>query len=60
MHRIATLGLHHDHVWSNLEQLVATGRAELASAEKGVALFEAAVSGVERFVQTLLTEPLPG
>ena len=32
MHRIATLGLHHDHVWSNLEELVATGRAELAGA----------------------------
>ena len=32
MHRIATLGLHHDHVWSNLEQLVATGRAELVAA----------------------------
>ena len=33
MHRIATLGLHHDHIWSNLEQLVATGRAELVAAE---------------------------
>lgn len=32
MHRIATLGLHHDHVWSNLDQLVATGRAELVAA----------------------------
>jgi predicted dehydrogenase len=30
MHRIITLGLHHDHVWSNLEELAATGRAELA------------------------------
>jgi creatinine amidohydrolase len=37
----------------------ATGRADLASAEKGAALFEAAVSGVERFVQTVLAEPLP-
>lgn len=32
MHRIITLGLHHDHVWSNLEELAATGRAELAGA----------------------------
>lgn len=32
MHRIATLGLHHDHVWSNLEELQATGRAELVAA----------------------------
>lgn len=31
-HRIAVLGLHHDHVWSNLEELVATGRAELVGA----------------------------
>ena len=32
MHRIATLGLHHDHVWSNLEELQRTGRAELVAA----------------------------
>lgn len=32
MRRIATLGLHHDHVWSNLEELAATGRAELVAA----------------------------
>ncbi len=32
MHRIATLGLHHDHAWSNMEELVATGRAELVAA----------------------------
>jgi predicted dehydrogenase len=32
MPRIATLGLHHDHVWSNLEELQATGRAELVGA----------------------------
>lgn len=32
MHRIITLGLHHDHVWSNLEELAATGRAELVGA----------------------------
>lgn len=32
MHRIATLGLHHDHVWSNLEQLLATGKVELVAA----------------------------
>jgi predicted dehydrogenase len=31
-HRIAVLGLHHDHVWSNLEELLATGRAELVGA----------------------------
>lgn len=31
-HRIATLGLHHDHVWGVLEELTATGRAELAGA----------------------------
>ena len=31
-HRIITLGLHHDHVWSNLEELAATGRAELVGA----------------------------
>ena len=40
-------------------QAGATGRADLASAAKGAALFEAAVSGVERFVQTVLSEPLP-
>ena len=32
MHRIAVLGLHHDHAWSNLEELQATGRAELVAA----------------------------
>jgi len=32
MQRIITLGLHHDHVWSNLEELAATGRAELVGA----------------------------
>lgn len=32
MKRIATLGLHHDHAWSNLEELQATGRAELVAA----------------------------
>ncbi|MEM9281042.1 MAG: Gfo/Idh/MocA family oxidoreductase [Verrucomicrobiota bacterium] len=32
MHRIATLGLHHDHVWSNLEELKNSGRAELIAA----------------------------
>ena len=32
MHRIAVLGLHHDHVWSNLEELEATGKAELVAA----------------------------
>lgn len=32
MQRIATLGLHHDHVWSNLEELQRTGRAELVAA----------------------------
>lgn len=40
-------------------QAGATGRADLASAEKGAALFDAVVGGVERFVQTVLTEPLP-
>ena len=40
-------------------QAGATGRADLASAEKGAALFAAAVRGVERFVETVLTEPLP-
>jgi creatinine amidohydrolase len=37
----------------------ATGRADLASAEKGAALFDAAVSGVEQFVTNMLNEPLP-
>ncbi len=32
MHRVIVLGLHHDHVWSNLEELAATGRAELVGA----------------------------
>lgn len=32
MKRIATLGLHHDHVWSNLQQLQETGQAELVAA----------------------------
>ena len=32
MHRIATLGLHHDHVWGNLEELRCTGRAQLVAA----------------------------
>ena len=32
MHRIAILGLHHDHVWSNLKELQQTGRAELVAA----------------------------
>jgi len=41
-------------------QAGATGRADLASAQKGAVLFEAAVRGVERFVQTVLAEPLPG
>lgn len=31
-HRIGVLGLHHDHVWSNLHELVATGQAELVGA----------------------------
>jgi len=37
----------------------ATGRADLASAEKGAALFDAVVAGVTRFVRTMLDEPLP-
>jgi creatinine amidohydrolase len=37
----------------------ATGRADLASAEKGAALFEVSVLGVERFVERVLAEPLP-
>ncbi|MCA9123354.1 MAG: creatininase family protein [Planctomycetaceae bacterium] len=40
-------------------QAGATGRPDLASAEKGSALFEAAVQGVEKFVEALLTEKLP-
>lgn len=40
-------------------QAGATGRPDLASAEKGAALFEAAVAGVERFVEKLLNESLP-
>lgn len=32
MHRIAVLGLHHDHAWSNLEELQATNRSELVAA----------------------------
>lgn len=32
MHRIGVLGLHHDHVWINLEELLITGRAELVGA----------------------------
>jgi creatinine amidohydrolase len=40
-------------------QAGATGRADLASAEKGAALFEAAVRGVEKFVETVLVEALP-
>ncbi len=40
-------------------QAGATGRADLASAEKGAALFEAAVSGVSQFVQSVLGESLP-
>ncbi len=32
MHRIAILGLHHDHVWGNIEELQRTGRAELVAA----------------------------
>lgn len=31
-HRIAVLGLHHDHVWSNVEELLRTDRAELVAA----------------------------
>jgi creatinine amidohydrolase len=40
-------------------QAGATGRADLASAKKGAALFEAAVRGVEKFVGTVLAEALP-
>lgn len=31
-HRIGVLGLHHDHVWGNLEELQRTGKAELVAA----------------------------
>jgi predicted dehydrogenase len=31
-HRIGVLGLHHDHVWGNLEELQLTGRAEIVGA----------------------------
>ncbi|MAS96301.1 MAG: oxidoreductase [Verrucomicrobiales bacterium] len=31
-HRIGVLGLHHDHVWSNVQELVATGQVELVGA----------------------------
>ena len=31
-HKIGVLGLHHDHVWGNLEELVHTGKAELIGA----------------------------
>ncbi len=37
----------------------ATGRADLASAEKGRRLFDAAVGGVVRAVQVMIDEPLP-
>ncbi len=40
-------------------QAGATGRPDLASPEKGSALFDAAVAGVERFVEKLLAESLP-
>jgi creatinine amidohydrolase len=40
-------------------QAGATGRADLASAEKGAALFEAAVRGVEKFVKSVQAEALP-
>lgn len=41
MKRIATLGLHHDHVWSNLQQLRETGQAELvAAADEDESLLE--------------------
>ncbi|MDF1823126.1 MAG: Gfo/Idh/MocA family oxidoreductase [Verrucomicrobiales bacterium] len=41
MKRIATLGLHHDHVWSNLHQLQETGGAELvAAADEDEALLD--------------------
>lgn len=31
-HRIGVLGLHHDHVWSNLDELRETGKAEIVGA----------------------------
>ena len=31
-HKIGVLGLHHDHVWGNLEELLRTGKAELIGA----------------------------
>ncbi len=31
-HRIGVLGLHHDHVWGNLEELTRLGKAELVAA----------------------------
>ena len=31
-HRIGVLGLHHDHVWGNLEELQRTGKAQLVGA----------------------------
>ncbi len=31
-HRIGVLGLHHDHVWGNLEELARTGNAEIVAA----------------------------
>ncbi len=31
-HKIGVLGLHHDHIWGNLEELQRTGRAELVGA----------------------------
>lgn len=40
-------------------QAGATGRADLATAAKGAALFEAVVGGVSAAVQTMLDEPLP-
>ncbi len=40
-------------------QAGATGRADLASADKGAALFKAVVAGVSRAVQAMLDEPLP-
>ncbi|MCA9144089.1 MAG: creatininase family protein [Planctomycetaceae bacterium] len=40
-------------------QAGATGRADLASAEKGAVLFDAAVCGVERFIEAMLAEKLP-
>ncbi len=31
-HKIGVLGLHHDHVWGNLEELVRTGKGEIVAA----------------------------